>query len=61
MDLKEYFRETEATGLAGLRVEPKARIIWLVASTALVSKADYRHGQWLVLSAAATVLYMPVI
>ena len=48
MDLKEYFRETEAEGLAR-HAQGAARKLWLVAAAALVSEADDRDGQRLVL------------
>ena len=48
MDLKEYFRETEAQGLAGTR-KAQRESLWLVAPAALVPEADHRHGQRLVL------------
>ena len=48
MDLKEYFRETEAQGLRR-HAQGAARELWLVAAAALVSEADHRDGQRLVL------------
>ena len=48
MDLKEYFRETEAGGLAGTR-KAQREVLRLVATPALVPEADHRDGQRLVL------------
>ena len=48
MDLKEYFRETEALGLAGTRKAQSEAYRWW-RRLRWYQKPHHRHGQWLVL------------